>query len=209
MSEREQFFSDLSSISGEPKLLDFCRRRILHGTPAVFCGDEDAYYQFRKRIADHFSIYYYEVYVTGSASLGFSLFKNKEFDYDSDIDVALVSADLYDRIMNSMFEYQMQLREYRKSVSIEELTRYHKFLEYGAIGWMRPDLLPLSFQIDELRSSWFDFFASISHGAAKVGNYKVTGGAFKSHDFLERYILSGLASLQAKVEIGALYDRTD
>ena len=205
----DAFLTELASLPDDGALLDFCRRRTLHGIPAVFSGDEDAYYKFRKRIAEHFSIQFYEVFIVGSAKLGFSPQKKKTFDYDSDIDVAIVSTDLYDRIMESIFEYQMQLREARRAVSADELKRYHKFLEYGALGWMRPDLLPYSFRMNDLRTEWFAYFESISYGLSEVGNYKVTAGAFKNYSFLERYVLSGLASLQSQVEVGEIHGRAN
>lgn len=197
-----EFLTTLAGIGSDEDLLDFCRRRSLHGTPMVFNGDEDAYYEFRKRIANKFEINFHEVFITGSAKLGFSPFKNKLFDLDSDIDVALISATLYDRIMSFIHDYQMELRENRKAVSDRELMRYHQFLEYGAIGWMRPDLLPTSFRVDELKHDWFDYFDSISHGKSEVGNYKVAAGAFKSYAHLERYTLDGLRSLRIKLQVG-------
>jgi hypothetical protein len=118
--------------------------------------------------------------------------------------VALISSALYDRIMSFIHEYQMQLRENRKAVSDRELREYHRFLEYGAIGWMRPDLLPTSFRGRDLKRDWFDFFDSISHGKREVGNYKVTAGAFKSYSHLERYTVSGLRTLKSSLQVGAL-----
>lgn len=203
------FLEELTVTPDESSLVDFCRRRSLHGTPAVFKENEDAYYSFRKRIAERFGINFHEVFITGSAKLGFSPHKRKLFDYDSDIDIAIISAELYDRIMSSIHDYQMELRENRKAVSYNELKGYHKFLEYGAIGWMRPDMLPTSFRINELKSDWFDFFDSISHGKSEVGNYKVTGGAFKSYSHLERYTLSGLRSLRTTLQVGAINAATN
>jgi len=165
----------------------------------VFKDNEDEYYQFRKRIADKFSINFHEIFITGSAKLGFSPFKKTIFDYDSDIDVALISSELYEKIMSSIHEYQMALRENRKAISSYELDKYHKFLEYGAIGWMRPDLLPTSFRIKYLKQDWFKFFESISYGNSEVGNYKVTAGAFKSYSHLERYTVSGIRSVKTEM----------
>lgn len=200
----DEFFSALAAVPDDVALLDFCRRRSLHGTPAVFAGREDDYYEFRKRIAEKFDINFHEVFITGSAKLGFSPHKRKAFDYDSDIDVAIISAALYERVMSSIHNYQMELRENRKAVSFEELRGYHRFLEYGAIGWMRPDLLPTSFRVNHLKRDWFDFFDSLSHGKSEVGNYKVTAGAFKSYFHLERYTVSGLSSLRTKLQVGAI-----
>lgn len=205
----DEFLTSLSQIVDDDALLDFCRRRSLHGTPAIFDGNEDAYYGFRKRISNKFGINFHEVFITGSAKLGFSPYKKKPFDYESDIDVAIISIDVYDRIMSSIQDYQMELRENRKAVSYDEIKGYHKFLEYGAIGWMRPDLLPTSFRVDELKSDWFGFFDSISYGKSEVGNYRVTAGAFKSYSHLERYTLSGLRSLKTKLQIGAINASTN
>lgn len=52
----EAFLRELAATGGDEALLDFCRRCNLHGTPAVFAGDESRYYQFRKRIAQKFDI---------------------------------------------------------------------------------------------------------------------------------------------------------
>lgn len=205
----DEFLKNLAELSDEESLLDFCRRRTLHGTPEIFHGNEDAYYSFRKRIADKFQINFHEVFVTGSAKLGFSPHKKKPFDLDSDVDVALISSDLYDRMMDFIHDYQMELRENRKAVSLDEIKKYHKFLEYSAIGWMRPDLLPTSFRVKELKNEWFAFFDSISYGKSEIGNYKVTAGAFKSYGHLERYAISGLRSLKTNLQIGALYASTN
>jgi hypothetical protein len=205
----DEFLKQLTALTDEESLLDFCRRRTLHGTPAVFLGDEDAYYSFRKRIADKFQINFHEVFITGSAKLGFSPHKRKLFDLDSDIDIALISSTLYDRMMDFIHDYQMELRENRKAVSLGEIKGYHKFLEYSAIGWMRPDLLPTSFRVKALKTEWFAFFDSISHGKSEVGNYKVTAGAFKSYSHLERYAISGLRSLKTNLQIGSLYVTTN
>jgi hypothetical protein len=200
----DEFLRLLATIQSDDELIDFCRRRTLHGTPAMFNGDENAYYGFRKRIADKFDINFHEVFITGSAKLGFSPFKRKQFDLDSDIDVALISSKLYEQIMLSIQDYQIELRENRKAVSVDEIKGYHRFLEYGAIGWMRPDLLPTSFRVNELKTDWFNFFDSISYGRSEAGNYKVTGGAFKSYGHLERYTMNGLRSLRTKLQITAL-----
>src|ERR1700730_7077144 len=93
-----EFLDRLSQCTGESALLDFCRKYNLHGTPKIFTGCEDRYYDFRKRIAVKFNINFHEVYITGSAKLGFNPHKRQLFSYDSDVDVAIVSASLYDEI---------------------------------------------------------------------------------------------------------------
>lgn len=197
----EDFLTRLKQINNDKECLDFCRKSLLHGTPWIFKNKDAEYYEFRKRIAEKFSISFHEVYITGSAKLGFSPYKKTIFSYDSDVDVAIVSSQLFEKIMESIREYQMQLRESRKAVSEWEIHKYHKFLEYGAIGWMRPDHLPHSFRVKSLKDDWFDFFTSISYGKSEVGNYKVSAGVFKTYKHLEQYTLSSIKSLKTALSV--------
>ncbi len=205
----DEYRAALEATKTDEELLDLCRRRNLHGTPYVFQGNEEAYYAFRQRVAEEFEIGFEEVYVVGSAKLGFSPHKRRPFGLDSDIDVAIVSSALFERIMETIYEYQMQLRGNRKAVTDRELGRYHEFLEYGAIGWMRPDLLPTSFRVRELKTLWFEFFKSISYGSSEVGDYKVAAGVFKTYAHLENYTISGLRSLRAKLQVESGVDNAD
>ena len=202
----EGFLTRLKNINNDEEILNFCRKSVLHGTPWIFRGKDDDYYEFRNRIAKKFNISFHEIYITGSAKLGFSPHKKTEFSYDSDVDVAIVSSQLFDEIMESIREYQMQLRESRLAVSEWEIRKYHKFLEYGAIGWMRPDHLPHSFLVKRLKDDWFDFFTSISYGKSEVGNYKVNAGVFKTYKHLEQYTLSGIKALKIALSLEEYYD---
>ena len=189
------FYKELFELSSDDEILDFCRKHMLHGTPNVFSSNDEDYYEFRNRIAKRFEIPFYEIYITGSAKLGFSPFKGKEFDLDSDIDVALVSPQLFEEIMFEIAEYQLKFRKNRRVVREGELKMYHQFLEYVALGWIRPDKLPISFQMVSFKDDWFEFFRSISNGKSEVGNYQVNAGVFKSYRHLERYTLSGIEDL--------------
>ena len=198
----EEFMHTLNQQETNDALFDFSRKYILHGTPFVFKGRDDQFYDFRKRIAIRFGIPFHEVYITGSGKLGFSPFKKKEFDYDSDIDVALISPVLFEFIMKDVSRYQMKFRKSREVVREQELHMYHQFLEYVALGWIRPDKLPISFQMKTLKNDWFSFFESISNGKSEVGNYKVNAGVFKSYEHMEEYIVSGLNDIKTKSIIG-------
>lgn len=191
-----EFDLELSSIADEDSMLDFCRKYVLHGTPYVFVSRDEEFYEFRKRIAEKFCIPFHEIYITGSAKLGFSPIKRKEFDYDSDIDVALVSPLLFEKIMSDISVYQNMIRKNRAVIRQSELQMYHSFLEYVALGWIRPDKLPVSFQMQAIKNDWFDFFRSISYGKSEVGNFRVNAGVFKSYSHLENYILTGIKDLK-------------
>ena len=192
----ESFMEQLKEQNTIEKQYDFCRKFVLHGTPHVFNGRDDDFYEFRKKIAQKFNIPYHEIYITGSGKLGFSPFKLKEFDYDSDIDVAIISPRLFENIMRDISRYQMSFRKARTVVRESELEMYHQFLEYVALGWIRPDKLPISFQMKTFKNDWFSFFQSLSYGKSEVGNYKVNAGVFQSYEHLEDYIVNGLIDVR-------------
>ncbi|MBX8476048.1 hypothetical protein K5D38_14750 [Pseudomonas cichorii] len=194
----KRFQSNLDLAIEQNELLDFCRKHVLHGIPFVFKDRPDEYYDFKKIITNEFEISFHEVYITGSGKLGFSPHKGTIFDYDSDIDVAIISSKLFDSIMSRISTYQMQIRKNRRVIRESERSMYHEFLEYSAMGWIRPDKLPISFQMDVLKQAWFRFFESISYNNSPVGNYKVAAGVFRTYGHLERYIVSGLEGLQSK-----------
>jgi predicted nucleotidyltransferase len=195
------FLKSLRDLENDDKLIDYCRKYVLHGTPYLFLNREDDYYEFRKRIANKFNIAFNDVFITGSAKLGFSPQKEKLFDSDSDVDVAIVSHSLYEEILEYIRRYQMQLRLDRKSINEKELAMYHKFLEYMAIGWIRPDKLPISFQVKDFKDDWFDFFKSISYNKSEVGDYKVSAAVFKSYFHFEEYTISGIRELRKSLII--------
>lgn len=192
---RDEFLTALKAAGDAGHLEDACRRYLLHGTPFVFAGRENDYFDFRRRISDRFSVGFHEVFVVGSAKLGFSSFKEKSFDLDSDIDVVIVSDKLFETFMEQIRNYQSELRRSRRAVSTHEQGLYHRFLEYVALGWIRPDKLPLSFTLSDLKDDWFTFFRSISNGKSEVGNYKVAGGVFRTYRHLEAYLLEGLREI--------------
>lgn len=199
--ELSDFIDELVKLDTSDKIFDFSRKHVLHGTPHVFKGRENDFYEFRKKIARKFDISFHEIYITGSGKLGFSPFKSKVFDYDSDIDVAIISPSLFENIMWGISEYQMRFRKARTTVREHELEMYHEFLEYVALGWVRPDKLPISFQMGSVKSDWFNFFNTLSYGRSEVGNYKVSAGVFKSYQHLENYIVSGLIDVQKIAKI--------
>ncbi len=198
---QEEFFSRFHRLQSD-EILDFCRQNLLQGIPYVFNGNKEYYYKFRKRIAEHWDIHFQDIHITGSASLGFSIFKQTTFSLDSDIDVAIVSSKLFEEIMGNIHKYQLELRAQRKTVSQQEIKKYHRFLEYVAMGWIRPDLLPTNLieEINFLKDDWTQFFNSISNNKSEVGNYEVNAGVFKSHHHLEEYTLLGLKQIHAPLQ---------
>lgn len=198
---KEKFDLLLSSCNGYSDILDFARKYIIHGTPYVFNEREDEYYDFRDRISKKFNIEYYQVYIVGSGKLGFSYLKGTNFGYDSDIDVAIVSEELYNVYLKHVRNFQYALERSKERLVEEEYKNYIKFLKYMAKGWMRPDLLPTKMEEVDIKTEWFDFFKNISYGRSEVGNYKVNAGVYKNYNYLEYYTVNSLQEYLKILEI--------
>jgi len=190
-------FNKLLKECPEAELNTFAQKYIFHGTPYVFTGREEEYFEFRNRIARQFGLGFHEVFIVGSAKQGFSYVKNRDvFDFNSDIDVAIVSAALFEQFAIIIREYQYALSSGQVTHTQNESKKYTRFLKYYAKGWIRPDMAKDIINQHESIDDWDAFFKSISFGKSEVGDYKVAAGIFKSYDYLQRYHYQGLLSRQ-------------
>jgi hypothetical protein len=79
---------------------------ILEGTPFVFAQSPMKYTIFKEQVADRFDIGSQDICIVGSAKLGFSPSPRKygtEFSAESDVDVVLISDELFDRGSQELF----------------------------------------------------------------------------------------------------------
>lgn len=168
-----KFKKDLNRFSS----IQIVRKHIISGD--CFILSQDKYFDLRSEVAEHFGLRPNEVFVVGSAKLGFSVApKNRyrEFSDESDIDIAMVSSMLFEQFWQEVFDYK-----YEGSYWPE----YDQFLRYLFRGWIRPDMLPRS-SMFQLREKWWNFFQSITR-SGRYGDYKIRGGLYRSYFFLENY----------------------
>lgn len=195
----ELFNGELTGTTSMEDRRRLLRKHVFHGTPFVFKDREHEYFEFRQLIGEKFDIGFQEVFIVGSAKLGFSYIKGTVFSFDSDVDTVIVNEVLFEKYFSFICEYQYNLDRFKKIPSQKELDAYNRFLQYLVKGWMRPDLLPYSFQTGAIKTDWFDFFNSVSYGKSSIGNYKVTGGLFKNYSYLERYHINGIELTYSKL----------
>ena len=148
----EDFKNQLKESDNIEKRVRFLRKHMFHGLPAVFDKRESDYFDFRQTIGEKFGVGFQEIFIVGSGKLGFSYIKGTEFSYESDIDVVLVNEQLFEKYYINICGYQYQLDRFKKIPTEKELIMYNRFLQYLVKGWMRPDLLPYSFQADAIKS---------------------------------------------------------
>ena len=78
---------------------------LLQGPVFYFGKDYKKYFHFRNRLSEKLNVHTNDIAIVGSARLGFSLNQEKSgksFDKDSDIDVAVVSKNLFERAWSEL-----------------------------------------------------------------------------------------------------------
>ena len=154
------------------------QRYITHGSPYIL--DDTPYFQLKDAVASHFSIHPTNVYMVGSGKLGFSIKPSRryqKFGEKSDIDLAIISGEMFERIWKDVFQYQSEIGDWWQKSDV--------FLKYLFRGWIRPDLLPYghSFSISK---DWWDFFQELAN-SGNFGPYKIRAGVYHSTYFFESY----------------------
>lgn len=131
-----------------------------------------------------------DIYVVGSAKLGFSPKPGqyfKHFSDQSDIDVALISSTLYAEIWHEV--HQMD--------RVGEFYSREKFSHYHLMGWIRPDALPAKAEYARCHS-WWNFFKQLS-SKEDFFRMKIRGGLYFDTQFLRHYQLNGLTAMREHV----------
>ena len=140
----------------------------------------DTYHALRWEIKEHFNLEsIFDVFLVGSARLGFSIKPTDQFRYfndQSDLDVVIVSKPLFE-------EYWKAARD--STISLEEWKHQGVYEDYFFKGWMRPDKLRYGGEELDVKKGW-QFFGKLSQ-SRKYGPYPINGGLYYSLDFLEHY----------------------
>ncbi len=169
----ERFKKDLGRIS----IGEIVQKHITSGSCYVL--EEGKYFDLKNQVATHFKIHPTEVIMVGSGKLGFSIVHEKRyrpFGDTSDLDLAIISPDLFDTIWRLVYEYRNQ-GGYWDGERV--------FKDYLFRGWIRPDKLPPS-DLFEIGKNWWDFFRNLTKTNA-FGPYKISAGLYRSWYFLESY----------------------
>jgi len=159
----------------------------------------DLYHKLRLEIKKHFELEsIFNVFLVGSGRLGFSIKPQneyREFNDDSDLDIVIVSKELFDKYWQHMREYEHNLI-YWKNTSAFEKTFFN--------GWMRPDKLPRNTSfVDPL--NWWEYFERLS-ASGKFGRIKIRGGLYYSLDALESFQKIAIEKIKIKESLNNAND---
>lgn len=133
----------------------------------------------KTRIAGKFGVAQDQIFIVGSAKLGFSIAPEKrfrEFNDSSDIDVAIVCPELYLKIWYEIFNYSRSGSYWANAKECEH---------YCFRGWIRPDKLPLS-QAYPFAKEWWDFFQALTR-SNQFGPYEIRAAIYHSKPFIDGY----------------------
>jgi hypothetical protein len=168
--------------------------RFYYSRPATMLeGDREA--TLRRAVSSKFGVAMRDVIITGSAKLGFTVVTKERrpifspFGDTSDIDVAIISAELFTSLWREALEYVTDHGDW------SDATSFRKFLMRG---WLRPDRLPKDAEFPRSRE-WFDYFRGLT-GSGLFGPYKISGGVYYDEWFWERYASSSFANCRLAIE---------
>lgn len=165
---------------------------LLFGIPYLYKDDESTYFELKEEISEHFNIQQTQVYVVGSAKLGFSISPQKRFkdlDEDSDIDVAIIDEKLFDEYWKRVYSLNIDLI----SRSEDDDKKYKRFIDYLFRGWVRPDYFP-----GKMSNEWFEYFK----GLYGKYNRKVSVGIYRDNEFFMGYHRNNIIKLREEIRDG-------
>ena len=147
------------------------------------------YFQLKEEISEHFKIQQTQIFVVGSAKLGFSIAPRKLFkhiDEDSDVDVAIICDSLFDHFWKETYKYNIEIT----SRNEEEDRQFRAFVDYLYKGWVRPDYLPYN-----MKREWFEFFKEL------YGKYdrKIAAGIYRDNDFFMNYHRTNIRRIRREI----------
>ncbi|UTO19443.1 hypothetical protein NGC85_16370 [Acinetobacter sp. Z1] len=161
---------------------------------------EDEEYLFKKNLAKSLDVHLRDICIVGSAKLGFSIkpdvaqpgfypFKYFDEDFDkgiknkkSDIDVAVISNELFDRQMLNIYKHTSCYENFINRKEINSLGFY--MLK----GWVYPKVLPKSYQLD-------GEYLKIKSGYEFIYGREINIGIYKSWYYFENYHQNNIKNL--------------
>ncbi|GJJ80203.1 hypothetical protein PcPA57_09230 [Pasteurella canis] len=123
----------------------------------AFLSDEtrDKLYLIYNEITKKFDIPFNNIFITGSAHIGFSLKKNCDFNRNSDLDISIISASLFNKILNCILDESNYYRSNHIFKDQEQLRAFKENISRGKIH-------PLYFPNGDTKNNWDSFFQKLS-----------------------------------------------
>jgi hypothetical protein len=161
---------------------DIVNSLLLSGSHVCYQNDPSLILALKKEISKRYSIHVKEIEIVGSAKIGFSLSNErfgKPFCETSDIDLAVISSQLFDNAWLNLL--RMDMIYYKlPDADREKLKECYETIHRGFIS---PERLPYKSNFGQ---RWWEMFSRISNDP-KYEKRKIRGRLFKNWWFAEKY----------------------
>ena len=208
----EEFKSLLGTKSAEDVVQDVVFER----EPHVFRDEPDSLQLLREHVIERLKVFAPSLAATdcqlvGSAQTGFSLapdsFPNS-FSEESDIDVAIVSAELFDKIWLTILRWNYAYpRRHQLEPPNQAWVRARRHDIYW--GWFRPDEMKWTglwrksklTAVQEVRAAWFNTFRELGLYREFAGR-DVHGRLYRTWEHAVEYHADGVRKIAKSLGIG-------
>ena len=184
----QRFQLDLAAL----EVRDFIRKHITTGMPVEIAPDD--YYELRRLVAKEFELHPSAVILVGSCRIGFSIRPRRRYRQAtaaSDLDVAMVSREQFDRYWDGVFEYA------RLDAAWKQTRDYNKFVRMLFNGWIDPRGLPPVPTFTQSQR-WVTFFDELMQ-SRRFGSRRITARLYRNWERLESYQEIGISSCHAEL----------
>jgi hypothetical protein len=160
---------------------NIARRLFLYDHAHVFSTSPDRAFEILNDVCGHFSLPFSAVRFVGSAQLGYSYFKSRDFQIkQSDLDVGIISSVMFQKYSEYVYSLTSGYTDQSKFPLKEGVSTVRAFRDSLSMGFFRPDLMPHSPQ----RELWFKYFNTLSN--KHVDLFKnINAGLYLSECFFE------------------------
>lgn len=187
MQNLVEFKRDLRSSKPE----EVVQKYLFDRSPYYFADNPQHYIDFRKVICEQFKIHLQNFAIVGSAKVGFSLNPTKfgeVFSESSDVDVVLVSEELFQRLWIDLIRFQQDEFAY---LPYECRKRFNELQYILFWGQVRMDKLPNKFTAAK---EWWEFFNRLSKDT-RFGPRRVRAMIFKTWKHVSFYYEKNIREL--------------
>jgi hypothetical protein len=198
--------NEFEALVRTARLPDIVREHILTGHPYVFRQRPADYALMRGHLSERLRVAERNIQIVGSARTGFSVAPNgfpRRFRATSDVDVVVVSEELFDHIWLTLLSWHYP-RRYRLPQPDHGWGRSRQDDLYW--GWFTLDRLTdfgLSFRgalspIRDLAAIWFDAFGSLSTHPS-LASLAINGRLYRTWEHALAYHVDGLTKLRDRL----------
>ncbi len=149
---------------------EIARKIFLTYPTHAFVGEEERQYKIYNEIANFFEISISSIHVVGSAKIGKSFHKGRDFiPGSSDLDIAIIDARLFTKYMELVCRASKNYSDLTGFPIVKKVSSYEAYLSYLSKGIFHFDLMVVGAErakvnnfFGGLSSRYSDLFSSIS-----------------------------------------------